>query len=54
MVNYEKQTAYTSKQNLESITKKQYLLILKPLVGDEIQHRNNETRRGGAKVEKLR
>jgi hypothetical protein len=54
MVNYEKQTTHPSKQNLEAITKQTIPSNSKPLVGDEIQRRNNETRRGGAKVEKLR
>ena len=54
IVNFEKQTTHASKQkSRKQSPSKQYLLISKPLVGDEIQHHNKETRRGRAKVEKL-
>ena len=38
----------------ETIPRKQDLLISKLLVGDEIQRRKTETRRGWARVENLR
>jgi hypothetical protein len=54
MVNFEKQTTRARKQkSRKQSPSKQDLLISKPLVGDEIQRRNNEMRRGGARVEKL-
>jgi hypothetical protein len=52
MANLGKQTACASKI-WEAKPSKQDLPIPKSLVGDEIQRRDDETRRGWARVEKL-
>ena len=52
MANLGKQTTCANKIS-EAKPRKQDLLIPKSLVGDEIQRRNNETRRGWERVEKL-
>jgi hypothetical protein len=52
MANYVKQQHSLIKSRVQ--TRQTNLLILKSLVGDEIQCREIETRRGWARVEKLR